>query len=97
MATVGEVNLVFQNAIKFLKEVRVELRKVTWPSREEMTGSTLVVIVSTLLLAFYLGLIDYVLIEGIQPTLAGNIKIWSYLTLGGVLALLFWVYRIIEK
>ena len=36
----------------------IEFRKVTWPSRQELVNSTTVVIVVTLVLAFFLGGVD---------------------------------------
>jgi len=45
-------------AAQFLREVRVELRKVTWPSRKQTIGSTIVVIVLVLIIAAFLGLVD---------------------------------------
>jgi preprotein translocase subunit SecE len=47
--------------IAFFQESFGELKKVTWPSREEVTSSTKVVLVSTLIIAFALGLVDYLL------------------------------------
>jgi preprotein translocase subunit SecE len=46
---------------RFLREVRVEMKKVTWPSRKEVIGSTMVVIVASFLVAFFLGFMDLVL------------------------------------
>ena len=46
---------------KFLSEVKSELKKVNWPSRDELKGSTMVVIVLTFLLAFYIGVVDFLL------------------------------------
>ena len=48
-------------SIQFLREVRVELRKVTWPSRKQTIGSTVVVIVLVLIISIFLGLVDEVL------------------------------------
>ncbi|MBN1586621.1 MAG: preprotein translocase subunit SecE [Candidatus Omnitrophica bacterium] len=45
---------------KFLSEVQTEMKKVTWPERQELVGSTAIVIVSTILLATYIGLWDLV-------------------------------------
>ncbi|MBW2366817.1 MAG: preprotein translocase subunit SecE [Deltaproteobacteria bacterium] len=45
-------------AIQFLREVRVELRKVTWPSRKQTIGSTMVVIVLVLIISAFLGVMD---------------------------------------
>jgi len=45
-------------AQEFIREVLVEFRKVTWPSRQELVNSTTVVIVVTVVLAFFLGAVD---------------------------------------
>ena len=45
----------------FLREVRSEMAKVTWPSVNELKGQTLVVIVAVLLIAGFIGLVDLVL------------------------------------
>ena len=47
--------------IKFLREVKLELKKVSWPSRKEISGSTGVVIVNVLIVAAYLGILDNLL------------------------------------
>jgi preprotein translocase subunit SecE len=47
--------------ITFFQESFGELKKVTWPSREEVTASTKVVLVSTLIIAIALGIVDYLL------------------------------------
>ncbi|MGO9309509.1 MAG: preprotein translocase subunit SecE [Spirochaetia bacterium] len=49
--------------ILFFQESFAELRKVTWPSRDEATASTKVVLVSTLLIAGMLGLVDFILFK----------------------------------
>jgi preprotein translocase subunit SecE len=46
---------------QFLKEVRSELTKVTWTSREELIYSTIIVIVVSIVLAVFIGLVDVVL------------------------------------
>jgi len=50
-----------QSARQFLAEVVSELRKVTWPSRKETLGATGVVLILVIILAAYLGLVDYIL------------------------------------
>jgi preprotein translocase subunit SecE len=47
--------------INYIKESYAELKKVIWPNREEVFSSTKVVIVSTIIIAAALGLIDIVL------------------------------------
>jgi preprotein translocase subunit SecE len=46
------------STVQFVKEVRVELRKVTWPQRKEVIGSTAVVILASFLVSFFLGFVD---------------------------------------
>jgi len=49
--------------ITFFQESFAELKKVTWPSRDETVASTKVVLVSTLIIAAALGLVDFVLFK----------------------------------
>ncbi len=51
---------------KFTQEVRAEMEKVTWTSREELWGSTVVVIVSVVLLTLFVGLCDLMISKAIQ-------------------------------
>ena len=44
--------------MQFMREVRIELKKVTWPNRKQTTGSTAVVIVFVFIIALFLGLSD---------------------------------------
>jgi preprotein translocase subunit SecE len=43
---------------EYLKDVRSELTKVSWPTREELRDSTVVVIVTVLLVAAFIGIVD---------------------------------------
>jgi len=52
--------------IRFFKESFAELKKVTWPSREEVASSTKVVLVSVILIALVLGLVDFLIFTGID-------------------------------
>jgi len=47
----------------FFQESFAELKKVTWPNREETVSSTKVVLVSTLIIAGMLGLVDFILFK----------------------------------
>ncbi|MDD5174743.1 MAG: preprotein translocase subunit SecE [Candidatus Omnitrophica bacterium] len=51
----------FEKISNFITEVKVEMQKVSWSSKEELVGSTTVVIVSTLLLAMFIAMVDIVL------------------------------------
>jgi preprotein translocase subunit SecE len=52
--------------VQFFKDSYAELRKVVWPSKEDVIASTKVVIVSTIVMALVLGLIDFILVAGID-------------------------------
>jgi preprotein translocase subunit SecE len=56
-----EVLLVLAKANKFLQEVKVELGKVTWPTRKETVATSWIVLVIIVLISFYLGACDIVL------------------------------------
>jgi len=50
-----------ENAIiKYLKETRAELRKVSWPTRQEALNLTLIVVAFTVFMTALLGIIDYI-------------------------------------
>ena len=51
----------FEKIRKFLVEIRVEMRKVTWPTREELKESTKLVIIATFVVTIFIGLIDQIL------------------------------------
>lgn len=46
------------SSVQFLREVKIELKKVTWPSRKQTIGSTAVVIAVIILISIFLGSID---------------------------------------
>ena len=57
--------------IRFIKESYAELRKVIWPSREDVISSVTVVIISTVVVAAVLGLVDYLLNLGFTAIFLG--------------------------
>ncbi len=48
----------WQKVRAFFREVAVESRRVTWPSRKEVANSTAVVLIVTFVIAFFLGAVD---------------------------------------
>lgn len=60
---------VFTRAADFLREVKVELKKVTWPTRKQTTGTTIVVILFVFVVAAFLGLFDLGLSKLVQVVL----------------------------
>ncbi len=55
-----------KKVIQFFSESYAELKKVVWPSRDEVASSTRVVIVSVVIFALVLGIVDFVLLAGID-------------------------------
>ncbi|MCG8641966.1 MAG: preprotein translocase subunit SecE [Desulfobacterales bacterium] len=60
---------VFARAAEFFREVKVELKKVTWPTRKQTTGTTIVVILFVFVVAVFLGIFDYSLSKLVQVVL----------------------------
>lgn len=53
-------NLAQVQPVVFLKEAKTELKKVSWPTREEAIRLTMVVIAVSLIVGFYIGAIDFI-------------------------------------
>ena len=54
-----QISQIPKQAVEFLKEVRLELKKVTWPTREETIRYTAAVIGFSLVVAAFLGGLDF--------------------------------------
>jgi preprotein translocase subunit SecE len=52
--------------IQFFKDSFAELKKVQWPSREEVGSSTKVVLVSVVIFAAIFGIVDFLLLQGVE-------------------------------
>ncbi len=52
--------------LQFFKDCYGELRKVVWPSRDDVISSTKVVIISTLLIALLLSGFDFLIFNGLK-------------------------------
>jgi len=53
-------------ARQFLSEAKVELKKVTWPTRKELLSTTAIVIVLVLIISLFLGIVDFGLVKLIK-------------------------------
>jgi len=58
-----------RRAREFFREVLVEFRRVTWPSRAELINSTVVVIAVTVVIALFLGGVDILLARVVERIL----------------------------
>ena len=61
-----------QKISQYFNGVQVEMKKVTWLSKEEMLGSTIIVGVFSILIALFLFFIDFGLSEFISRILGGK-------------------------
>ena len=61
-----------QKISQYFNGVQVEMKKVTWLSKEEMLGSTLIVGVFSILIALFLFFIDFGLSEFISRIIGGK-------------------------
>lgn len=58
------------NPAKFLSEVKSELLKVTWPTRQEIVRLTAVVIIISLIVGLFVGGLDFIFTKGIELLLS---------------------------
>ncbi len=52
--------------VRFFRESYMELKRVVWPTRDTVIASTKVVLVSVFLFAVVLGIVDFVLLRGLD-------------------------------
>lgn len=55
-----------EKIIGFFSDIVKEMKKVTWPKKEELKESTMVVIVTSLIFAVFVYIIDKILNEGLK-------------------------------
>ena len=46
--------------VTFFKEVRLETKRVNWPTQKDVTQNTIIVIIVSLMIATFLGVVDFV-------------------------------------
>jgi preprotein translocase subunit SecE len=57
-ASPGKIKGIADQSIQFLREVKIELKKVAWPSKKQTMGSTAVVLILVFIIAAFLGVVD---------------------------------------
>jgi len=58
--------------VTFMAAMETELRKVSWPTKDQVVGSSIVVIITMLVLAAYLFIVDTLLTVGVRTLLGGG-------------------------
>ena len=55
--------------IGYLKEVKAEMKNITWPTRSQTIFYTVTVLAISVLIAYYLGLLDFIFSQGLGKIL----------------------------
>jgi preprotein translocase subunit SecE len=58
-----------QSTKDYFNELKLEMRRVTWPNRKQVEGTTVVVIVSVFAFAGYFAVVDSLLAKGVKGVL----------------------------
>ncbi len=69
---IASTTLLGKNLLAFLKDSRLEVRKMVWPTRAETMQTTLMVMVIVLILAIFLWIVDSLLGFGVKMLLGGG-------------------------
>jgi len=64
-----KIRVLFEKVKIFLKEAKVELKKVTWPTPKQTLASTSVVIIVVVIVSIFLGIVDFGISKIIRLTL----------------------------
>lgn len=64
-------NNFFESVKKYLREVRAELNKVNWPNLQELSSYTTVVLVTVLIVAAFIGVVDLVVSQVLSRFIIG--------------------------
>lgn len=49
----------------FFREVKIEMAKVSWPTRKELVGASWIVLIATAILTTYIGVLDFMLSKAV--------------------------------
>jgi preprotein translocase subunit SecE len=52
------IKAITEKVIQFFREVRIEIKKISWPQRNETIASTSIVIIIVLVIGLFLGIVD---------------------------------------
>lgn len=60
---------IFSKISNYIRESIAELKKVTWPTKKQTVNYTLLIIGISLAVAFFIGVIDYILSLGVEQVI----------------------------
>lgn len=53
----------FTAVTKYIGESKIELKKVTWPTREQVIAGTIIVFMVVIIISIYVGIVDYIFLK----------------------------------
>jgi preprotein translocase subunit SecE len=56
--------------IEYFKETKIELKHVIWPNRRQTIYYTLIVVILSVLIAYILGIFDFIFLQGLQKLIS---------------------------
>jgi preprotein translocase subunit SecE len=62
-----------QKLKQYVKDTMAELRKMSWPSKDELIGSTVVTVVVSVIIAVFIGIVDRVLVILMKAIFGGGV------------------------
>ena len=65
----ADVKVWAQDTKDYVNDLKLEMRRVTWPNRKQVEGTTAVVIVSVFAFAAYFAVVDSILTKGVKVVL----------------------------
>jgi len=69
-ANLSKAAVARRNIVRFFKEIRTELKKVIWPTREQLVNNTITVLLATLVIGAIIWVVDFGLTKIVELTLA---------------------------
>lgn len=57
---------------QYLKDTLAELRKMSWPTKDELIGSTIVTVVVSVIISVFIGAVDRVLVMAMKAIFGGG-------------------------
>ena len=65
----ADVKIWAQDTKEYFNDLKLEMRRVTWPNRKQVEGTTAVVIISVFAFAGYFAVVDSILAKGVKAVL----------------------------
>ena len=70
----AQLQALMERAGVFFREVKLEMKKVSWPSRQEVIGNTIIVLVTVAVLSVLIGIEDNILMHAVQKLFSAASK-----------------------